>query len=330
MRNRLLSKTIAISLTLALVLATGVPSFAAAIKKPSIHARGAIAYCADTGKVLYSKRANTKYDPLSTTKLLTAYIVMKRGIDLNKTVTISSETASTPWMSWYHLRKGEKIKVKYLLYFALLPSENDAAAALGQAVAGNKKAFAKIMNKEAKALGCTNSHFTNAHGCIYKTHKSTAKDMMLIAKAAFRYSLIRKICGTRSYTIPKTNKYQKRTIYMTNNFIYYFNKTSYSKYNVKGGKTGTWDYGNAALVEMSRQYGKTIYTVVFKDSTKYRYTDTKKLIIYSKKVLAAQAKEDQDKEDATTGDTTGGTTGGTTTGDTTTGDTTGETTATGN
>ena len=283
--NRLVQKLTVLLLAMAVVFTMSIPSFAAtAPTKPSVTAKAAYSYNGTTGKVIYSKNANTKYDPLSTTKLLTAYIVMKYGIDLDKTITISKETASTAWMSAYHLKKGEKIKVRYLMYFALLPSENDAAAALGQAVAGNKTAFAKIMNTEAKALGCTKSKFTNAHGCI-ESNYSTAHDMALITQAAFKYSFIRKVCATKHYTIPATNKYGTRSIWLTNSFFY---SDAYKTYSVVCGKTGTWCYSNAALVEYSKQNGNAIYTVVMKDTTAKRYTDTKKLITYSKKYINYQ------------------------------------------
>lgn len=292
MLNRLNKKIAIMALTLALTFTMSVPAFALTKPaKPALTAKAAYSYNGTTGKVLYSKRANTRLDPLSTTKLLTAYIVMKSGIDLDTVVTVSKETANTPWRGLHPLKKGEKIKVKYLLYFALLPSENDAASALGQAVSGNKKAFAKLMNSEAKSLGCTNSKFTNAHGCIennYSTVRdnySTVHDMALITQAAFKYSYLRKICSTKTYTIPKTNKCSKRSIWLTNPFFF---STAYKTYSIMGGKTGTWDYRNAALVEYSKQNGNAIYTVVMKDTTAKRYTDTKKLIKYSKSYIQYQ------------------------------------------
>ncbi len=276
-----ISMTLLLALTLTITAA--IPAFAADTAAPSVTAKSAIAYCEDTNTNLYEKSINTRRDPLSTTKLLTAYIVMKRGIDLNKTITISYETAHTPYMNFYHLRKGERIKVRYLMYFALLPSENDAAAALGQAVAGNRKNFARIMNEEAAALGCTNSHFVNAHGCIARSHYTTAHDMALIARAAFSYSFIRKVCGTRKYTIPKTNKFSRRYLWLTN---WFFRDGTYKKYNVIAGKTGTWNSYNTSLVEMSQQNGMTIYTVVLKDRSSARYSDTKKLMNYSRDILS--------------------------------------------
>ena len=294
-------KSITVLLALIVALAMSTPVFAAdAPAAPSVKAKAAYIYCGDTGEVLYSKKANTKYDPLSTTKLLTAYIVMKKGINLNKTIKISKQTASTPWMSSYHLKKGEKIKVKYLMYFALLPSENDAAAALGQAVSGNKTKFAKLMNKEARALGCTNSKFTNAHGCI-ESNYSTAHDMALITRAAFKYSFIRKVCATKKYTIPKTNKHGKRYLLLTN---WFFRDGSYKSYSIVGGKTGTWSYKNAALVEYSMQNGRPIYTVVMKDKTTYRYSDTKKLITYSKEYLTYKTQQATESAAGSSGSTT--------------------------
>lgn len=261
---------------------------------PNLTAEGAIAYCGETGQILYGKNINEKLDPYSITKMLTCYIVMKyidKGkLSLDDEVTISKYAAKQMETKLY-LLEGEKIKVKYLLYGALLHSGNDAAAALGEAVAGDTKSFAKIMNKEAKALGCTNSHFVNANGVKAKDHYTTAHDMALILQAATKYKLIQQICQTKLYKIPADNKSDAFYVRTTNPFFYKTKKVKkpYKTYNIIAGKTGTWTSDDASLIEASRYNGKTIYTVVIDDTSAARYSDTVKLINYGRSALSSIA-----------------------------------------
>jgi len=258
--------------------------------RPSVGAGGAIAYCGETGQILYGKNINKRLDPYSTTKIMTAYVVMKY-IDEGK-LTLDTEVTATKAdvnlvETRIYLQVGEKMKVRYLLKGALIESGNDAAAALGEAVAGDRASFAKIMNKEAARLGCTNTHFVNANGIKAADHYTTVHDMALIARAAFKYRYIQKICQTRTCSIPATNIYCGRYLRLTNPFFYKHGKVKkpYKVYNIVAGKTGTWDDWDSSLVEMSSYNGKTIYTVVLRDPVAKRYSDSVKLIKYARAQL---------------------------------------------
>lgn len=213
---------------------------------PSLFAGGAIAFCGETGQILYGKNINTRFDPYSTTKIMTAYVVMKY-IDEGKLSLDTEVTATKADVNLVetriYLQVGEKMKVKYLLRGALIESGNDAAAALGEAVAGDRASFAKVMNKEAARLGCTDTHFVNANGIKDKEHYTTAHDMALIARAAFKYKYLQKICQTKSCHLPATNIYCRRYLQLTNPFFYKHGKVKkpYKTYNIVAGKTGTWD-----------------------------------------------------------------------------------------
>jgi len=262
--------------------------------KPSLTAEAAIAYCGETGQVLYGKNINKKMDPYSITKMMTCYVVMKyvdKGkISLDDTVTVS-KYAAKQMESKLYLLVGEKIKVRYLIYGALLHSGNDAAAALGEAVGGDTKSFAKIMNKEAAALGCTNTHFVNANGVKVSGHYTTAHDMALILQAATKYEFIQKVCQTKLYKIPEDNLSDAFYVRTTNPFFYKDKKIKkpYLTYNIIAGKTGTWDSGSATLMEASRFNGRTIYTVVLGDTSAKRYSDTVDLIAYGRRALSSIA-----------------------------------------
>ena len=126
-KKRLSMKIAAVVLILTMGLST-VSAYGAAVTKPTISARSAVVMDADNGKIVYSKNAHYKRDPVSTTKLLTALVALDH-LELNDKVTVTKTAANTGG-STANLRTGEKMKVKDLLYAALLPSGNDAAVAL--------------------------------------------------------------------------------------------------------------------------------------------------------------------------------------------------------
>ena len=143
---------------------------------------------ARSGEVLHSRNADTRLHPASLTKMMTLYITfqaVKRGeISLDTVVTISKKAASEP-PSKLGLHAGQKIQLQYLIRAAAVKSANDAATALAEAVGGSEAAFARRMNRTAKALGMTRSTFKNAHGLTEAGHLSTARDMTLLGRHLF-------------------------------------------------------------------------------------------------------------------------------------------------
>lgn len=282
-KTKYITKITAIALVIVMALSTSTAFGAAALKVPTITAKSAAVIDGETGEFIYSKYGNTRRDPVSTTKLLTMLIVLEK-LDLDKVITISEYSANVTKKdgSRMGLKTGEKLKVKDLVYGALLPSGNDAAVALARAVSGTTTKFAVLMNKKAKALGCTNSNFTNPHGWKASSHYSTAKDMAIITKAAMENEFIRQVCSTEGYRVPKTNKQKSRMIYTTNSLVA---KKVYPKSGVFAGKTGTWDSYNAALVSACERDGKVVYAVVLKDRMSERYRTTNTILNYSYKKL---------------------------------------------
>lgn len=270
------------------------PAYDSNVVKPAVAADGAIVFSVDEGRIMYGKNTDKKLDPLSTTKLMTVLMVMRKieagEISLNTYFTAKKQDTRVMESKLY-LKTGERMRVKDLMYATLLYSANDAAAVLGSNIAGSKNAFAKQMNREAKNLGCSNTHFTNANGLIEKGNHSSVRDMALIASEAFKYDVVGKICRTKVYRLPPTNKYKKKVkVKNTNPFFRKYKKVKnpFKFYNIRGGKTGTWDMGNASLLEMSEYKGKKIITVVMKDYFKKRYPDTVRLLNYARAVIDEQ------------------------------------------
>ncbi|WP_069298923.1 D-alanyl-D-alanine carboxypeptidase family protein [Neptunicoccus sediminis] len=170
---------------------------------------------ARTGEVLHARNADARLHPASLTKMMTLYIVfdaVERGvISLDKQITISRHAASEP-PSKLGLRAGQKIALRYLIRAAAVKSANDAATALGEAIAGSEAEFAKMMNHTARAIGMKNSTFKNAHGLTQSGHLSTARDMTLLGRRLFYdfpqyYNLFsRKSTHAGIRNVPNTNR----------------------------------------------------------------------------------------------------------------------------
>ncbi|WP_116133670.1 D-alanyl-D-alanine carboxypeptidase family protein [Tropicimonas sp. IMCC34043] len=143
---------------------------------------------ARTGKVYYSQNANTRVHPASLTKMMTLYITFEAiehgEIGLDTMVTVSSNAANEV-PSKLGLRAGQKIELRYLIRAAAVKSANDAATAIGEAIEGSEAAFARRMNRTAKALGMSRTTFKNANGLTEDGHMSTANDMSTLGRHLF-------------------------------------------------------------------------------------------------------------------------------------------------
>ena len=140
---------------------------------------------ARSGEVLHSRNADTRLHPASLTKMMTLYVAfeaVRRGeLTLDTPIKVSSKAASEV-PSKIGLRAGQKIKLRYLIRAAAVKSANDAATAIAEGVSGSEAAFARRMNRTAKALGMTRTTFKNAHGLTEAGHLSTARDMTIMGR----------------------------------------------------------------------------------------------------------------------------------------------------
>ena len=162
-------------------------------------ARAAIVVHPETGAVLYEKNADERLGIASTTKIMTALVVLEHCA-LDEPVEILPEYTAVEGSSMY-LRAGETYSVEELLYGLMLVSGNDAAIALACHTAGSVAAFAGMMNDKARALGMTSSAFQNPNGLDAEGHYSTARDMAKLACAALENETFRAIVSTKSTTV---------------------------------------------------------------------------------------------------------------------------------
>ncbi len=255
------------------------------LQTPEISAQAAVVYDVTHGKILYEKEADIRLYPASTTKLMTALLVLEKA-DLNSTVTFS-KTAVTNLESGavtLKLTEGDRVSVKDCLYGLLLKSANEVANGLAEHVGGSISGFADMMNQRAKELGCTGTNFVNPSGLNDPNHYTTCRDMAKIAAAAFANETLCKIGGTLSYEFPATKNAPARTITPGHKMLYPSDSRYYG--GIVGGKTGYTSLAGNTLVTCVEKNGVRIIAVVMKAKST-QYTDTKALLDYGFEKAAA-------------------------------------------
>ena len=170
-----------------------------ASQPPGTSASADILIEASSGTVLHEKNADKHMGIASTTKILTAIVVLET-CDVNDKVVIKHDFPTVEGSSIY-LKHGEELTVLELLYGLLLESGNDAAVALALHVSGSLEAFADLMNDYAKNIGCRHSQFKNPHGLDHEGQYSTARDLSLISAAAMRNKTFHDIVSTKHVSV---------------------------------------------------------------------------------------------------------------------------------
>ncbi|MER6168806.1 D-alanyl-D-alanine carboxypeptidase family protein [Streptomyces violaceorubidus] len=298
-----LRRALAVALTGGAVLATGAlaaaPAQAAAPERvlaapvqaaaaPSIVAKGGFVMNNATGKTLYTKAADTKRSTGSTTKIMTAKVVLSQPkLNLDAKVTIQmaySDYIVSKNASSARLIVGDKVTVRQLLYGLMLPSGCDAAYALadkfgsGTTRAARVKSFIGKMNATAKSLGLKNTHFDSFDGIGNGKNYSTPRDLTKLASNAMKNSTFRTVVKTKKYTAKTTTKKGgTRTMAPWTN-----TNTLLGSYSgAIGVKTGSGPEAKYCLVFAATRKGKTVIgTVLASSSTTQRAKDATKLLNY--------------------------------------------------
>lgn len=230
-------------------------------------AKGAGVFNVTTGEVLYNQDIFTQLFPASTTKVLTAYIIIK-DCNLGDIVTVSeSAVKQADDSSVCGLKAGDRISVNDLLYGLILSSGNDAAEALAEYHSGSVEAFSEVMTKEAMRLGASNSKFTNPSGLPDKEHYTTVYDMYLIFNAAIQQDKFVEIISAKSKNasiVSADGSSVDKTF--QNNCRYQSGAVETPKgFTIIGGKTGTtFDAGYCLVLYSKNESGQDIISIVFK------------------------------------------------------------------
>lgn len=253
-----------------------------------LFAQSAIAMEASTGEVLYEKNAREKIYPASTTKLWTAYLVIKNINDLNKKITVETDLSWVEPSSMF-LRVGESFTVRELLEVMMLKSANDVAVLFAIEISGSVEEFARLMNEEAKKIGCMNTNFVNPNGLPDENHYSTAYDMALISRLCIKNETLMEITSTEKINLPSNEFYPYARSYTNSNkFISGTGQMPYNgelvdyKYDIVDGlKTGYTSVAGRCLLATAKIDDTRIITGVFNSKGEDVYTDSRTLIDYS-------------------------------------------------
>lgn len=155
--------------------------------------------CGDQ-QVFFQRNVFERLYPASITKVMTALVAIRHG-NLQDSVTVGEEAVITEsGATLCKIKPGDTLTLEQLLYGLMLPSGNDAGAAIAVHIAGSEEAFARMMNEEALRLGATDTHFVNPHGLHSDQHYTTAYDLYLIFQEALKEPAFRQIIGSASYT----------------------------------------------------------------------------------------------------------------------------------
>lgn len=238
--------------------------------EPKINSRAAVVIDRNSKEVLYKKNMNVKKAMASTTKIMTAIILIEQG-DLLKQVEISKKAASIGG-SRLGLKTGDKITLNDLLYGLMLKSGNDAAIAIAEEIGGSVEDFSKLMNNKAMELNLKNTHFVTPHGLDDDNHYTTAYELAMLTDYALKNKKFADVVNTKYYTV-KINGYAK-DISNTNELLGVLE-------GVNGVKTGFTNNAGRCLVTSTIRNNFNIITVVLgADTKKYRTKDSANLIQY--------------------------------------------------
>jgi len=239
---------------------------------------------AASGRILYEKNGDQQMFPASTTKIMTAVLILE-NVDLSETATASYDAVFSIPVGGSNIGiiQGEQLTVEQLLYGALVASANEACNILAEHMSGDIDTFVGQMNAKAKELGMNNTHYVNTHGLHDEAHYTTAHDMAILARHAMQNETFRKIVSTKTYYIEPTEKYpQQRILSNTNNLLHSTSRYYYT--NATGIKTGYTSSAGNCLVSAAQTDNAELICVTlganYHQDGIYSFIDSKTLFKY--------------------------------------------------
>lgn len=239
---------------------------------PKLAAKSFLLIDINSDTVLAQKKIDTPIEPASITKMMTAYVVYREldagRLTMDELVPIS-EKAWRMEGSKMFVEVGSKVPVKDLLRGLIIQSGNDASVALAEHIAGSETVFADYMNQYAKSLGMTNTHYVNSTGWPSRDHKTTARDIAILAKALIlEFPEHYKLYAEKSMTYNGIKQYNR-------------NKLLWRDQTVDGVKTGHTESAGYCLVASAKRGEMRLISVVLGTrSNKARTDQSQKLLNY--------------------------------------------------
>jgi D-alanyl-D-alanine carboxypeptidase (penicillin-binding protein 5/6) len=222
--------------------------------EPDIHASSAILVDAQTGQVLYARNPDAKRPPASTTKIITAILLLEHTKPQD--IITASKKASEEEGSSLHLKPGEQISAHDLLYALMMRSANDGCVATAEHVAGTEDKFAQMMTEKAHEIGAVNSEFHNSNGLNQHPNLTTARDLSIMARYALsHFPEFDKVVSTKFHKI--TRSMDKKDEELRNHARFLWNYPG-----ADGVKTGFTDPAGHCFVGAATRNGWRLISVV--------------------------------------------------------------------
>jgi D-alanyl-D-alanine carboxypeptidase (penicillin-binding protein 5/6) len=254
------------------LLAVGAAAAAPSDTAPVPAARSYLLLNPDTGEVLAQRAPDARLPMASTTKIMTALLTLERA-SLGDTAVVPPD-ATVIGGSSARLVAGERLSVRDLLVALLVPSGNDAAITLSEAVGGTREAFVRLMNRRAAALGLADTHYMSPEGLDHPGHYSTVRDLIRLSQVAMRFPDFREIVRNRRATIPGPPGGAPRVLESENGLLDLDG-------DVDGVKTGHTAGAGYALVAHARRpkLGTQLYlAMIGEPSEAQRAIDAKRML----------------------------------------------------
>lgn len=234
-------------------------------------ASGVALFDINNTETLYAKNVHEKLYPASLTKVMTALVAMKYGSS-DMMLTASSNIHNLePDAQVCGLKPGDQMTLSQALHILLIQSANDVAIMIAEGVSGSMEAFVDTMNKEALAIGATNTHFVNPHGLSDESHYTTVYDLYLIMNEALKYDMFNEIIRMSSYDTvyyDNTGSSKELSVRSTNRYLA-GDVQSPAGITVLGGKTGTTNAAGNCLILLSKDTAENPFiSVILKSETK--------------------------------------------------------------
>lgn len=250
-----------------------IQSAAFAADEPQVSATEAVLIEAETGRIIWEKNADERRTPASMTKIMTGILALE-NLSPHREILISQNAVDTEDVAMGFL-KGDLFEAEELEYAMMLLSDNGAAVALAEEMAGSVAAFARQMNEKAQELGMKDTNFVTANGLTAPNHYSTAKDMAKLARYAMRNDVFRNIVGTQKRGIRWLLPRNKAILAENTNELL-------GEYQgITGIKTGWTEAAGGCLAASAKRNGVELIAIVMNaPSVDDRFVDARKILDY--------------------------------------------------
>ncbi len=234
-------------------------------------------------ETMFAHNVHTQIDPASLTKVMTAIVALKNGSLDQVLVADNSVIVTEDGAQKINLSAGDSMTLEQALHILLLYSANDVAILIAKNIGGTVEDFIEMMNKEAIAIGATNTHFMNPNGLTQDDHYTTVYDMYLMFNEALKYDKFSEIIRMATYSTQYYNssgELQEISVNNTNGYI----SGRYEMpagITVLGGKTGTTNAAGHCLIQLAADTsGNEYISVVMRaEDTETLYTEMSDLLL---------------------------------------------------